>query len=73
MVAATGEASHDFHGLIKLNGTAKDIWVWLSEGKSEGEIAALLCEKYEVDAEKAQADTRAMLDKMEKEGFLVND
>lgn len=73
MVVATGEASKEFHGLIKLNPTAKDIWLWLSDGKSESEIVALLCEKYDVSTDKAQADLKAMLDKMDKAGFLTDD
>lgn len=73
MVVATGEASKDFHGLIKLNPTAKDIWLWLSEGKGEDEIVALLCEKYDVSTDKAQTDLKVMLDKMDKAGFLIND
>lgn len=34
MVVATGEANKSSHGIIKLNPTAKDVWLWLSEGKS---------------------------------------
>ena len=41
MVIATGEASKDFHGMIKLNATGKVIWLGLQEGLSQEEIAAL--------------------------------
>ncbi len=72
MVVATGEASKSFHGIIKLNPTAKDVWLWLSEGKNENEISALVCEKYDVAEEQAKSDVRAMLKKMEEAGFLAD-
>lgn len=73
MVIATGESSKDFHGMIKLNGTGKDIWLGLQEGLSEEDIAKRLQDKYEVDAEKAFQDTRAFLNQMEEMGFLVDE
>ena len=42
IVVASGEASKTFHGMIKLNDSAADIWQWISEGKGEAEIAKLL-------------------------------
>lgn len=73
MVIATGEASKDFHGMIKLNGSGKIIWLGLQEGLSEGEIVERLQEQFEVDAEKAMQDTRVFLQQMEEMGFLVNE
>lgn len=73
MVIATGEASKDFHGMIKLNATGKIIWLGLQEGLSESEIAERLQEQFDVDAEKALQDTRAFLKEMEEMGFLVNE
>lgn len=73
MVIATGEASKDFHGMIKLNATGKEIWLGLQEGLSEEDIAKRLQEKYEVESEKAVEDTRVFLEKMEEMGFLVNE
>ena len=70
VVTATGKASESFHGMIKLNATAKDVWMWLAEGKSESEIAALLGEKYSIDVATAAADTAEMIEKMKKAGFL---
>ena len=57
MVIATGEASKDFHGMIKLNNTGKEIWQGLQEGLSEIEIAKGLQEKYQIEAEKAATAT----------------
>ena len=38
VVIATGEASRNFHGMIKLNDSAKFIWELLEAGKSTEEI-----------------------------------
>ena len=73
MVIATGEASKDFHGMIKLNSTGKDIWEGLQAGLDEADIAKKLQEKYEIDINEAKTDTRAFLAKMEEMGFLVNE
>lgn len=73
MVIATGEASKDFHGMIKLNVTGKVIWLALQEGLSEEEIAKRLQEQFDVDSEKALQDTHAFLQQMEDMGFLVNE
>lgn len=73
MVIATGEASKNFHGMIKLNETGKVIWQGLQEGMKEDEIVKNLQEKYEIDLETAKADTEAFLTKMEEMGFVVNE
>lgn len=73
MVIATGEASKDFHGMIKLNNTGKDIWQGMQEGLSECEIAKSLQEKYQIDGEKALEDTKEFIKKMMEMGFVVNE
>lgn len=73
MVIATGEASKDFHGMIKLNVTGKVIWLALQEGLTENAIVERLQEQFEVDTEKALQDTRAFIQQMEGMGFLVNE
>ncbi len=73
MVIATGEASKDFHGMIKLNATGKVIWLALQEGLSEHAIAERLQEQFDVDFEKALQDTQTFLKQMEEMGFLVNE
>lgn len=73
MVIATGEASKDFHGMIKLNATGKEIWLGLQEGLSEQDIAAKLQDKYEVDVEMATQDVREFVQQMEEMGFVVNE
>lgn len=71
IVIATGEASKNFHGMVKLNQTGRDIWQGLMDGLSEEEIAAKLVDKYQIAQEKAAEDTRKLLAQMEQAGFLV--
>ena len=71
MVIATGEASRDFHGMVKLNGTGRLIWEGLSRGVSEQEMAEALVTEYDVSVEEARSDVDAFVDKMREAGFLV--
>lgn len=71
MVIATGEASKDFHGMVKLNSTGEDIWTGLTDGLSENEIAEKLADKYEVDKSKALEDIKVLIAKMDEAGFLA--
>lgn len=73
MVIATGEASKDFHGMIKLNSTGKMIWLGLQEGLSEDVIVERLQEQFDVDSEKAAQDTRSFIQQMEEMGFMINE
>lgn len=73
MVIATGEASKDFHGMIRLNSTGKEIWQGLQEGLSEMEIIEKIQEKYQVEPEQAKADTQQFLAKMAEVGFLIDE
>lgn len=73
MVIATGEASKDFHGMIKLNDTGKEIWQGLQEGLPVSEIAKSIQEKYDIEYEKAVEDTENFVEKIREAGFLVNE
>ena len=65
------ETAEQFHGIIRLNATAVDIWHGLEEGKTAEEIAALLVETYDgIDIEKALSDTNAILEQFKKEGII---
>lgn len=70
VVIATGEASRDFHGMIKLNQVGADIWEGLNAGSGVEEIADRIVEKYEVDRAKAEADIEALVRRIEEAGFL---
>ena len=73
MVIATGEASKDFHGMIKLNTTGKEIWLGLQEGLSESDIVKRIQNLYEVEEEKAAHDVKEFVQQMEEMGFLVHE
>ncbi len=73
MVIATGEASKDFHGMIKLNDTGKDIWQGLIDGLSADQIVATIRGKYEVEQDKAAQDVSEFIQKMEEMGFLLDE
>ena len=70
MVIATGEASKEFHGMVKLNESGKIIWKGLMDGLTEQEIVAKLMEKYDVTSEKASVDVKTLVAKMKEAGFL---
>lgn len=70
IVIAVGEASKTFHGMINLNGTGKDIWQGVADGKSAEQIAQKLMEDYEVDYEKAKEDTENIIAQMWDAGIL---
>ncbi len=73
MVIATGEASKDFHGMIKLNSTGKEIWQGLQEGLTETEIVKKLQEVYEVEETQALQDIEEFIGQMLEMGFVVNE
>lgn len=70
MVIATGEASEAFHGMIKLNDTAKCIWKGLTDGHTPCEIAQSIAAEYAVSVDVALKDVNAMIDRMVQAGFL---
>ena len=70
IVVASGEASKNFHGMIKLNETAAVIWELIAEGNSEEEIAKKLSEKYEISVEQAAEDIKAMIAVMAEKGII---
>ncbi|MBQ9544170.1 MAG: PqqD family protein [Clostridia bacterium] len=74
LVVATGEASKDFHGMIKLNESAEVIWKELAAGKSDKEIADRLMEVYaeddDFDRKRAEEETAKFLKAIEDAGFF---
>ena len=56
VVIAAGDASRDFHGMVKLNQTAA--------------IAERLIAEYDVETGRALADVEALLARMREQGFV---
>ena len=71
VVIATGEASRDFHGMVKLNSTGKVIWEALAEGLSEEAIVEKLAVEYDVSSDKAAEDVAAFVAQMQEAGFIA--
>lgn len=70
VVVATGEVGDSFHGMIKLNDTAADVWQWLTEGCTTDQLVQNVIEKYDVSPETAAADVKTFLDHLSSEGVL---
>lgn len=70
VVVAVGEASKNFRGMVKLNGTAAAVWKLLEKGCSESEIVDTMFEEYEVERDQLAADVKRLLEGFEKQGFL---
>lgn len=69
VVIATGEASKNFHGMVKLNGTAKEIWQGVADGLDASEIVRRLTDKYRIDADTVARDVEQIIAKMTEVGF----
>ena len=54
-----------------LNKTAAHIWELCDGTKGAEEIAASLCERFEVELEEATADVRDVISRFEKYGILM--
>ena len=70
VVVAVGEASKNFRGMVKLNGTAAAVWKLIEKGLSESEIVDAMFEEYDVERDRLASDVRRLLEGFEKQGFL---
>ena len=70
VVIATGEESRNFHGMVKLNDTAANIWNYIAEGKGEDEIVAAMLEEYEVDEAKLRDDVKKTIEILVAQGLV---
>ena len=70
VVAAVGEQSKNFNGIIRLNQSAKFIWDMLEQGSSKQDIVCALLENYEIDEEKASQDVECFIQKLEEAEIL---
>ena len=70
VVIATGEASRNFHGMVKLNDTAAEMWEYISRGMSKDEIVQSMLEKYDVEEETLRHDLDTILETLVSQGFV---
>ena len=72
VIVGEGLGAIDFGKLISLNDTAA--WIWEQAGEqgefSVDSLADALCENYEVEAARAQADVEALLKQWKELGII---
>lgn len=71
MAVATGEASKTFHGMVKLNRSAADIWQGVAKGLTKEEIINEMLDKYDASKEVIEKDVDAIINQMLNAGFIV--
>ena len=71
VVAATGEASRNFNGMIRLNDEAAFAFGQLQGGITEEELVAALVEKYGGNEGEVRADVANFLEKLKEADALV--
>lgn len=72
VIIATGEATKNFNGIIKLNNMGGEIVGLLTTDISEEEIIKAIVEKYEVEYEIAREDILNLLDSLRKVGVILD-
>lgn len=72
VIIATGEATKNFNGIIKLNNMGGEIVGLLTTDISEEEIIKAIVEKYEVEYATAKEDIRNLLDSLRKAGVILD-
>lgn len=72
VIIATGEATKNFNGIIKLNNMGGEIVRLLTTDISEEEIIKAIVEKYEVEYEIAREDILNLLDSLRKAGVILD-
>ncbi len=72
VIIATGEATKNFNGIIKLNNMGGEIVGLLTTDISEEEIIKAIVEKYEVEYATAKEDILNLLDSLRKAGVILD-
>lgn len=70
VVIPVGDASKELSGMIKLNATGRLVWEGVAAGRTAGEIAAEMMDRFEVDEATARADVDSFVSKMSEAGLL---
>lgn len=71
VVAATGEASKNFNGMMRLNAEAAYAFELVQKGITEEELVNALVEKYSGDEAEVKADVANFLEKLREADALV--
>ncbi len=67
---AAGESAKSFNGMLKLNSTAVYICKLLQSDTDIHDLTDRLCEKYDVDREKAIQNIQSVLNTLDQVGLL---
>ncbi len=71
LAVAVGKSADEFSALIRMNSTGAFLWKQLSgEDLNRDELVGRMLAEYEVEAERAEADTDAFLTKLAEAGLL---
>lgn len=71
VVAATGEASKNFNGMLRLNEEAAFAFELLQKGTTQEELISALMEKYAGEEAVVRADVAAFLEKLKEADAFV--
>ena len=70
VVAATGKASENFNGMMRLNESGAFAFRLLQEGVTEEELVGRIVAEYEVGEEAARSDVRRFLGRLQEANAL---
>ena len=71
VVAATGKASKDFNGMIRLNASAAYLFGLMKENMTEESLVEALMAEYAVEEAMAKDDVSMFLSKLKEAGAIV--
>ena len=71
MAVAVGEGSREYHNIISLNETARDIFRLIQEGKDEDGIVAQMLQEYDVTEDKLRPEVQNLIAQLRSEGLIV--
>lgn len=72
MALAVGDDSREYHNIISLNETARDIFRLIQEGNDEDAIVAQMLQEYDVTEDKLRPEVKALIEQLRSEGLLID-
>lgn len=70
VMLAVGSTALKFNGLIYANDVSAFIWENIEKVRNSEEMAAMVCEEFEVTYEEAFKDVDELIQKMQKAGWI---
>ena len=69
IVVPVGEASKNFHGMVKLNESGAFLWKFFTENHTEEEAVDALLSEYDVEKDVAARDVKGFVEVLMKNSF----